>query len=174
MEDKKQTAVATQPQAPTELAINNKYIDGLAEQLAQKQKYGLTFPVNYNVSNALNSAYLILQETVDNQKNPVLKSCSPQSIASTLLDMTVQALNPTKKQCYFVAMGGKLKLMRSYQGTMAVAKRSGVKKTPIAQIIYEGDTFKYHIENGLCIIDEHIQDFMNIDNEKNQRCICSA
>lgn len=33
-------------------------------------------------------------------------------------------------------------------------------------MIYEGDTFKYHIENGYKVIDEHIQDFKNIDNEK--------
>jgi recombination protein RecT len=47
-----------------------------------------------------------------------------------------------------------------------VAKRAGVKKTPVAQIIYEGDTFEYHIENGLFVIDKHVQDFMNIDNSK--------
>lgn len=153
-------------QQPTDLAIDNKFIDGLATQLTQKQEYGLTFPINYNVSNALNSAYLILQDTVDAQKNPVLKSCSKQSIASSLMDMTVQGLNPVKKQCYFVAMGGKLKLMRSYQGTMAVAKRCGVKGTPAAEVIYEGDTFKYHIKDGVKYIDEHIQDFMNIDTTK--------
>lgn len=157
-------SVATQQ--PTDLAIDNKFIDGLATQLTQKQEYGLTFPTNYNVSNALNSAYLILQDTVDAQKNPVLKSCSKQSIASSLMDMTVQGLNPVKKQCYFVAMGGKLKLMRSYQGTMAVAKRCGVKGTPAAEVIYEGDTFKYHIKDGVKYIDEHIQDFMNIDTTK--------
>lgn len=150
---------------PTDLAIDNKFIDGLSAQLTQKEQYGLTFPPNYSVSNALNSAYLILQETLDNQKQPVLKSCSKQSIASALIDMTVQGLNPVKKQCYFIAMGGKLKLMRSYQGTMAVAKRCGVKKIN-AEVIYEGDTFKYHIENGVKYIDEHTQDFMNVDTSK--------
>lgn len=156
-------AVATQQ--PMELAIDNKFIDGLTTQLTQKEQYGLTFPPNYSVSNALNSAYLILQETLDNQKQPVLKSCSKQSIAASLIDMTVQGLNPVKKQCYFVAMGGKLRLMRSYQGTMAVAKRCGVKKIT-AEVIYEGDEFEYHIENGVKYIDKHIQDFMNIDTEK--------
>jgi len=152
---------------PTDLAIDNKFIDGLSAQLTQKEQYGLTFPPNYSVSNALNSAYLILQETIDSQKQPVLKSCSKQSIAAALIDMTVQGLNPMKKQCYFVAMGGKLKLMRSYQGTMAVAKRCGVKKIT-AEVIYEGDEFEYHIENGVKYIDKHIQNFMNIDTEKIQ------
>lgn len=35
-----------------------------------------------------------------------------------------------------------------------------------AEIIYEGDTFKYHIEKGRKVIDVHEQDFMNIDNDK--------
>lgn len=79
--------------------------------------------------------------------------------------MAVQALNPMKKQCYFVAFGNKLTLMRSYQGTMAVAKRVGATDIR-AEVIYEGDTFRYHIENGYKVIDEHTQDFKNIDNDK--------
>lgn len=159
-------AVATQEkQTPMDLAINNQFIDQLSSQLTKKQEYGLSFPQNYSVSNALNSAYLILQETVDNNKKPVLQSCTRQSIASALIDMTVQGLNPMKKQCYFVAYGGKLALMRSYQGTMAVAKRAGAKRI-VAEVIYEGDTFEYHIENGIKVIDKHVQDFKNIDNSK--------
>lgn len=150
---------------PTDMAIDNKFIDGLSAQLTQKEQYGLVFPSNYSVSNALNSAYLMLQETVDRNKKPVLQSCSKQSIASSLIDMAVQGLNPMKKQCYFVAYGGKLTLMRSYQGTMAVAKRAGAKRI-VAEVIYEGDVFEYHIENGIKVIDKHIQDFKNIDNSK--------
>lgn len=46
-----------------------------------------------------------------------------------------------------------------------MARRNGLKKIS-AEIIYEGDTFKYHIVNGEKVIDEHTQDFMNIDNDK--------
>ena len=35
-----------------------------------------------------------------------------------------------------------------------------------AEIIYQGDKFKYHIEDGNKVLDSHEQDFMNIDNEK--------
>jgi recombination protein RecT len=35
-----------------------------------------------------------------------------------------------------------------------------------AEVIYEGDTFRYHIEDGMKVIDEHTQDFMNIDVDK--------
>lgn len=166
------TAVAIQ--TPMELAIDSQYINKLSEQLTEKQKYGLTFPPNYNVTNALNSAYLILQDmTVKrNEKGnwveySLLKDnmCTKQSIGSALMDMTVQALNPLKKQCYFILYGNKLTLMRSYQGTQAVAKRCGIKSI-VAEIIYEGDTFSYHIENGRKILDTHEQDFMNIDLDK--------
>ena len=35
-----------------------------------------------------------------------------------------------------------------------------------AEIIYQGDKFKYHIEDGNKVLDSHEQDFMNIDNDK--------
>lgn len=164
------TAVAAT--TPMDVAINNKFIDSLAAQLDEKKRFGLSFPDNYSVANALNSAYLIIQDmTVKRRKGnewveeKVLDVCTRQSIASSLLDMAVQALNPVKKQCYFVAFGDKLTLMRSYQGTMAVAKRVGASNIR-AEVIYEGDTFRYHIENGYKVIDEHAQDFKNIDNGK--------
>lgn len=169
----KNAVSAQEKQTPMELVINNQFIDQLSAQLTKKQEYGLTFPPNYNVSNALNSAYLILKEqTVRRKKGnewveyPVLDVCTKNSVANTLVDMVTQGLNPNKKQCYFIPYKDKLTLRRSYQGTMAVAKRAGVKRTPIAQIIYEGDIFEYHIESGLYVIDKHIQDFMNIDNSK--------
>lgn len=164
-----QNAVVT----PIDMAIDNKFINQLSSQLAQKQECGLVFPQNYNVTNALNSAYLMIKDMTIKKKQgnewveyPILEVCTKQSIANSLVDMAVQGLNPLKKQCYFVPYKDKLTLMRSYQGTMAVAKRAGIKKTPVSQIIYEGDTFEYHIENGLYVIDKHVQDFMNIDNSK--------
>lgn len=164
------TAVAAT--TPMDVAINNKFIDSLAAQLDEKKRFGLSFPDNYSVANALNSAYLIIQDMTVKRKRgnewveeKVLDICTKQSIASSLLDMAVQALNPVKKQCYFVAFGDKLTLMRSYQGTMAVARRVGATDIR-AEVIYEGDVFRYHIENGYKVIDEHTQDFKNIDNEK--------
>lgn len=167
MAQKNEVAQAT----PMDMAINNKFIDQLGTQLREKEKLGLSFPKNYSVENALNAAYLMLQDMTWKDKNNgwkemrVLDTCTKQSIASSLMDMAVQALNPIKKQCYFVKFGNKLTLMRSYQGTQAVAKRCGVNKI-VAEVIYEGDTFYYHIENGYKVLDKHEQDFMNIDNEK--------
>ena len=162
--------VATQ--TPLEMAVNNQFIDKLGGQLREKEKLGLSFPKNYSVENALNAAYLMLKDATVKKKEgaswneyPILSVVTANSVASSLMDMTVQALNPVKKQCYFVVRGNKLTLMRSYQGTKAVAKRVGVKKIA-SQVIYEGDSFKYHIEDGIKVIDEHIQDFMNIDTTK--------
>lgn len=170
MAETKQTAVAEKQQA--EVLLTSKLVDGMIQTLENKKnETGLAFPQNYNLAVSLNSAYLILQETVDRDKNPVLKTCSQQSIASALMDMAVQGLNPMKKQCYFVAYGGKLTLSRSYQGTMAIAKRVGAK-TIDAEIIYDGDEFEYHIENGVKVLDKHKQDFMAIDNTKIKGAYC--
>ena len=81
------------------------------------------------------------------------------------MDMATLGLNASKKQGYFIAYGGKCQFQKSYFGNITLARRNGLKKIS-AEIIYEGDTFKYHIENGEKIIDVHEQDFMNIDVDK--------
>lgn len=128
----------------------------------------ITMPANYNYSNALKSAYLILSETVDIEKKSVLQSCSQTSIINTLLDMTIQGLSPAKKQCYFIAFGGKLKLMKSYLGNIAATKRLKGVRNVFANVIYEGDEFSYELdlETGLRKITKHEQKFENIDTNK--------
>ena len=148
-----------------ELVVNNSFIDGLSAQLKEKEKYGLTFPPDYNPTNALTGAYLVLQETEDKNHKCVLQSCTQASIAHTLMDMVTMGLSMQKKQCYPVAYGGKLQCQVSYHGHKAMAHRYGAK-TINSEVIYEGDTFKYHIENGRKVLDEHTQDFQNIDLDK--------
>ncbi|MDM0746446.1 RecT family recombinase [Clostridium perfringens] len=124
----------------------------------------ISFPSNYNYANALKSAQLILAETVDRNKKPVLQSCSKTSICNALLDMTLQGLSPAKKQCYFVAFNGKLQLMKSYLGNIAATKRLKGVKDVFANVIYEGDNFEYklNLETGLIEIVKHEQKFENI------------
>lgn len=148
-----------------EITINNAFIDGLSMQLQEKTKYGLSFPADYNPTNALMGAYLIMKETTDKNGKCILESCSQASIANSLMDMATLGLNASKKQGYFIAYGGKCQFQKSYFGNITLARRNGLK-TINAEIIYDGDTFKYHIENGMKIIDVHEQDFMNIDNDK--------
>lgn len=140
----------------------------LSRVKALEGKGELKVPVNYIPENALKSAYLILTETLDKDKKPVLQSCSEASIANTLLDMVIQGLSPAKKQCYFIPYGGKLQLSRSYLGTVAVTKRLKGVKNVVANIIYEGDEFAYELDldTGLKKITKHEQSFENIDPAK--------
>lgn len=161
----------TQATQGASLVVNNAFIDSLSAQLKQKEQYGLTFPEDYNPTNALMGAYLILKETVDKNGKSVLETCSQASIANTLMDMVTMGLNMQKKQCYPIAYGGKLQCQVSYHGHKAMAHRYGAK-TINAEVIYEGDTFRYHIENGRKILDEHTQDFLNIDLNKIKGAYC--
>jgi len=123
----------------------------------------LHLPPNYSVENAMKSAWLILQNTVDKDKRPVLQVCTKDSIANALLDMAVQGLNPAKKQGYFIAYGKQLVFQRSYFGTMAVTKRVAGAKDIFAEIVYKGDEFEYQIKNGNKYITKHIQKIENVD-----------
>lgn len=147
------------------LIVNNQLIDALSAQLKEKQQYGLTFPADYNPTNALTGAYLIMKETIDKNGKSILESCSQTSIANSLMDMVTLGLNANKKQGYFIAYAGKCQFQKSYFGNITLAQRNGLKNIS-AEIIYEGDSFKYHIEDGMKVIDEHEQDFMNVDVDK--------
>ncbi|MCF8012565.1 MAG: recombinase RecT [Clostridiales bacterium] len=146
-----------------ELAMIKKdTVDVVTERIREFQEGGeIDLPPNYSVENAMKSAWLELQGTKNKSGKPVLQSCSKDSIANSLLDMAVQGLNPAKSQCYFVAYGSKLVCMRSYFGTIAVAKQFAGAQDVYAQIVYEGDDFEYEIERGRKIISKHKQDFSN-------------
>lgn len=165
MAETKKQEVATKGKEQASLVVNNAFVDGLVAQLQQKEKFGLTFPKGYNYANELMGAYLILKETQDNNKKCVLESCSQVSIANTLMDMVTMGLSMQKKQCYPVAYGGKLQCQVSVYGNTCVARNYGMKNIN-AMCIYEGDEFKYHIENARIVIDSHTQDFMNINTDK--------
>lgn len=131
---------------------------------------GLVLPKSYSVGNNLKSAWLILQEAVDRNDKPVLEVCTKASIANALFDMVLQGLSVSKAQGYFIAYGNKLEFQRSYFGTVALAKRvgGGIKREPVANVIYEGDEFVYTIDpkTGLFQIIKHDQKIENIDDAK--------
>ncbi|AJK28100.1 RecT-like ssDNA annealing protein [Bacillus phage Palmer] len=126
----------------------------------------LHFPKNYSPTNALKSAWLVLQETKAGKNAgyaPVLQYCSQSSIANALFDMVVQGLNPSKKQGYFLCYGKSLTFQRSYFGTMAVTKSVAGAKTINAMTIHDGDDVQYEIKKGRIIDIEHKQSFGSID-----------
>lgn len=158
---KKEELVARQ----VDFAINNTFIDGLSKQLNAKVQNGMSFPADYNVTNALMGAYLALKETEDKNGKPLLEVCSQTSIANSLMDMATLGLSVQKKQGYFIAYGGKCQFQRSYFGNMTIARRYGMKDVN-AEIIYDGDEFTYSIVDGKKEFTSHKQDFKNIDTDK--------
>lgn len=125
----------------------------------------LIIPNDYSIENSLKSAWLVLQETKDKDKKPVLMTCSRSSIANALLDMTVQGLNPGKKQCYFIAYGQTLLCQRSYFGSMAVAERVAGTSDIWAEVVYKGDIFEYEISRNRKNITKHVQKLDNISGD---------
>lgn len=157
VEDKK-TAVAKP-------AVAKPYdvVDAVSKTLRKFTGHGeLVLPSDYSIENSLKSAWLMLQETFDKEKRPVLQVCSTASIANALLDMAVQGLNPGKKQCYFIAFGTKLLCLRSYFGAMVVAKRVGGAKDIWAEVVYVGDVFEYEITHNRKSITKHSQKLENV------------
>jgi len=152
------------------LAANEKNIsDLILNRVKGLEKEGnLQFPVAYSYQNALKSAWLILNETVDKDKKPVLQTCTQTSIMNSLLNMVIQGLSPAKKQCYFIAYGNQIQLNRSYMGTVAVTKRLKAVTDVKAYCIYEGDEFEteFNLDNATLNITKFNPKFENIDNTK--------
>lgn len=159
------TQIAKEKETQSKELIAKDFTEGMVIEIKQKEKFGLTFPENYNYTNELMSAMLILQDTVDMNKKPVLQSCSRASIENALINMVTDGLSMRKKQCYPVAYAGKLSCQPSVYGATCVARRYGLLDIE-AEVIYEGDTFNYTIVNGKKTITEHIQEIGNIDNDK--------
>ncbi len=134
----------------------------------------LVLPAEYSAGNAMKSAWLILQETADTNKRPVLESCTKASIINTLQSMLYQGLNPDKKQCYFIAYGNKLTLQRSYFGSMKVARMVDPEITDICyDVVYEGDVFEIEKRRGHTTVATHRQKLENIDKNKIKAAYCS-
>lgn len=124
---------------------------------------GIELPQQYSVANALKSAWLILSETTDKNGKNVLESCSRPSIINGLMKMVTQGLNPAKMQCYFIAYGDKLNFQRSYQGSIALAKRVANVKAVNANVIYKNDQYVTTIDpsTGVKKLMQHEQKLEN-------------
>lgn len=128
----------------------------------------LVLPKDYSPANALKAAWLILQETQDSNKQPVLVSCSQESIANSLLKMVVWGLSPLKKQGDFIPYAGKLDFVPEYTGNIVLAKRyGGLAENPVANAIYKGDVFEFSIDpaTGRKTVTKHEQKLENLGGE---------
>ena len=141
--------------------------DNVLNKIHQFQSNGqIYFPNNYSPENALKSAWLKLQEVKDKNGKLALEVCTQPSIANALLNMVIQGLNPMKNQCYFIPFGNQLTLMRSYSGSIAVAKQFGEIREITAEVIYEGDKVETQINRGKTTILSHTRSFENINKAK--------
>lgn len=139
----------------------------LAKITAFEQSGELTLPSNYNAANALKSAYLVLLETENKDKKPVLETCTQESIANSLLKMVVWGLSPLKKQCYFIAYGTKLECEPDYTGNIALAKRYADVKEVKSNAVHEGDIFEFEVdvETGRKKVTKHLQTLESIGSK---------
>lgn len=123
----------------------------------------LTLPAGYAWRNALQGAWLWLQDaTVQSGKDkgaPLLTAVTQPSVANALLSMIVQGLAVHRKQGYLIPYGGQLTFQRSVFGTIAVAKREAGVRDVVAELIHDGDTFRYRIDRGRKVDLEHAQTF---------------
>lgn len=140
-------------------AVAKQQIQTVENRVSQLHQAGqLDLPEDYSASNALRSAFLVLQNTKDMQKRPALEVCTPASISNALLDMVVQGLNPARSQGYFIAYGQQLVFQRSVYGDMALAKRLDPRIADIvAEVIYNGDEFEFELVRGKKKVTKHKQ-----------------
>lgn len=156
-------------------SVGGSFVDRVGEQLQALVSEGLQLPPDYAVSTALKAAGLMLQTVtvkIDGKYQPALEACSRRSVANALLDMAVQALDPSRKQCYFIAYNTKGKgpevcCQRSYYGDEMLAVRvlvaAGYQDVKIrAEVVYKKDTFRYRLEDGQKVITLHEQELGNI------------
>lgn len=149
------------------LSKEDAFNNVMAKIAGLEKNNGIKLPKNYSPENAINSAWLMLQEVVDKEKKLALDVCTKTSIVESLYNMVLQGLSPAKRQCYFVVYGNKLTLTKSYMGTIVATKRiSGVKDVK-AFVIYEGDTFETIFNNETYTIEFNYQPkFENINSNK--------
>ena len=154
--------------------VKKDVIDLVESKVKDFQNSGeVHFPPNYSPQNALKSAWLILQETQDKDKNPALSVCTRESVANALLNIVIQGLSPAKKQVYFIVRGKKLCAERSYFGTMAVTKRLKNVDDIFAQVIFKDDDFAYTIDRGTKKVLKHDQKLDNIDTKNIVGAYCT-
>jgi len=165
---KNQPVKSDMPDNKALMKIKEETADLVLKKVQVFQKKGeLDLPPNYSAGNALKSAWLLIQEVKDKDKNPALQVCTKDSIARSLLYMVIQGLNPAKSQCYFIVYGKQLTLQRSYFGTKMICFQVDKSLSDIyAEAVYEGDKLEYRIERGRRIIENHIQNLENIDDSK--------
>jgi recT family protein len=169
-------AATQQNAAPVQLpSQNNKAlkemqdttVNAVMKQVEELQQTGgLVLPKDYNVGNALKSAWIYLQTIETRTKQKAIDVCTKLSICNCLLEMVIRGQHP-KKHCYFIACGNSLEYWERYTGKLLRAKRDTNIQEVVAQVIYEGDNFVYGVDkNGYYQLIKHETAIENINPDK--------
>lgn len=138
----------------------NELVTQVSNQIIEmQQSQGLSLPKNYSVGNALNAAWLILDDSSSGQS--ILQKCDRGTVAKALLDMAIQGLSPAKNQCYFIPYGKTCTLNRSYMGSMAVVKRLNGVKNIEAYVVRQGNDFEVGVDGDQIVVTKwqvHVDD----------------
>lgn len=119
------------------------------------EQNGIDIPENYSYKNAIQQTRFALVKPIESGKHQgktLLEVCTPVSILQAVIEMAQKGLSIAKKQCYFIPYGNSCTLSVSYQGNVAMAKRSGKDVEDIlAYPVYEGDKFEigYNLGKGI-------------------------
>lgn len=151
-------------QAAPKIELKRQILDGSMNQIRGFISEGkLHVPPDYSPENAIQSAWLLLQDTVDKDKRPALSVCSTASIIHALRSMAIQGLDPAKKHCYLIVYGNSLQCQRSYFGDMVLAQRARPGIEFYYSVIRQGDEIEVTIERGKKTV-KHRTSFANADN----------
>ena len=142
-------------------------VNAVMKQVEELQQTGgLVLPKDYNVGNALKSAWIYLQTIETRTKQKAIDVCTKLSICNCLLEMVIRGQHP-KKHCYFIPCGNSLEYWERYVGKVLRAKRDTKIQDVVAQIVYEGDKFIYTVdENGYYQLVSHETAIENINPDK--------
>lgn len=123
-------STATAPNTTPATQVPQKITTQVLSQIEKLKSGGLVLPSDYNVENAVQSAWLKLQTIQNKDQKPIIKNgqvdqsvVTLTSCANALHDYVIQGLNVAKNQAYFIVYGQALTCQRSYHGDMLVAAR---------------------------------------------------
>lgn len=149
----------------------NQAIDEIGGMVSSNR---LDIPRGYSFVNAIQQARFALTSPIESGKNKgksIMDICTPRSILQSVIEMAEKGLSIDKKQCYFIPYGSICKLSISYQGNVALAKRSGSDISDVhAYAVYKDDglSLGYDIETGTIRIEEFMP---NIEDRKKESLI---
>lgn len=137
--------------------------DASAWLTTELAKGSFKVPEGYDIKGECASAALKLMGTKDKNHNPVLSSCSRESVLMFFKDMVAQNLSFVNNQCYAIPYGDVLSCTPSYFGERAIFSENFPHLLMTANVIYEGDTYDYctDAKHGFNFIENHKSSLQN-------------